>query len=569
MVAGSSQSLRRRVRRRVRKRREEDAARTGKASSAVGVDRADRARPSDGSGAGACDGVADASKSQNGKGGWVLVNPALLVGCLGVVSCFAWLFVVLGSPESTYFNVDGTFDLPLGPVSFIAGTIISLLFTWWFATQFNKNHWIAYSLGVVFTIAGLVGMMFAPSSSPALLACSALTGAGFGFSYVQCGSFICDCFSDYIRTYVVAILLAASILCMPVPLFSEEVRPLFEWLFPLIVFVAGAFETRYLVKEGFRPIEKHESDARARISWRSYYNTAASGLVTGFSLGAINVLLPTIDYLHLAILGLVAAVCAVLLYDSMHGNKINETVTMRLFLPVSAVLVFPMMFVPNPAKIVFAALALAFSFLPLASSISAIMRHIVIYRLSPSRAYSFGRLMSFIGIGAGIFFGSIAFSSSFRAAYGIGAAYAVVAVFMLIEIFSVSFVMTEDNYPYDEQASSHEEEATGSGRDAQTEAVSDRHGGHERNRIGRFTRQCDAVAEKYGLSKRQREVLEMLAKGRNAEYITEKLVISQHTAKAHIYNIYQKTGVHSRQELMDLVEGTDVSNDGSDWGTSR
>ena len=50
-----------------------------------------------------------------------------------------------------------------------------------------------------------------------------------------------------------------------------------------------------------------------------------------------------------------------------------------------------------------------------------------------------------------------------------------------------------------------------------------------------------------------------LAKGRNADYITEKLIISSHTAKAHIYNIYQKTGVHSRQELMDLVEDTDVA----------
>lgn len=66
------------------------------------------------------------------------------------------------------------------------------------------------------------------------------------------------------------------------------------------------------------------------------------------------------------------------------------------------------------------------------------------------------------------------------------------------------------------------------------------------------------MADRYGLSSRQREVLTMLAKGRNAEYITEKLVISSHTAKAHIYNIYQKTGVHSRQELMDLVEGAEI-----------
>ena len=54
------------------------------------------------------------------------------------------------------------------------------------------------------------------------------------------------------------------------------------------------------------------------------------------------------------------------------------------------------------------------------------------------------------------------------------------------------------------------------------------------------------------------EVLGMLARGRGAEYITEKLVISPHTAKAHTYNIYLKLDVHSRQELMDLVEDTVV-----------
>ena len=51
----------------------------------------------------------------------------------------------------------------------------------------------------------------------------------------------------------------------------------------------------------------------------------------------------------------------------------------------------------------------------------------------------------------------------------------------------------------------------------------------------------------------------MLARGRGADYITEKLVISPHTAKAHTYNIYLKLDVHSRQELMDLVESTEVT----------
>ena len=76
-----------------------------------------------------------------------------------------------------------------------------------------------------------------------------------------------------------------------------------------------------------------------------------------------------------------------------------------------------------------------------------------------------------------------------------------------------------------------------------------------------FHLKCDAVAKQCGLSKRQTEVLHMLAKGRNAEYEQKQLFISPHTAKAHIYNIYRKTGAHSRQDLMDLVEKAVVDED--------
>ena len=64
----------------------------------------------------------------------------------------------------------------------------------------------------------------------------------------------------------------------------------------------------------------------------------------------------------------------------------------------------------------------------------------------------------------------------------------------------------------------------------------------------------EIVAMEYHLSSREYEVLTYLAHGRNAEYIAKKLVISMATAKSHTYNIYTKLGVHSRQELMDLVE---------------
>ncbi len=66
------------------------------------------------------------------------------------------------------------------------------------------------------------------------------------------------------------------------------------------------------------------------------------------------------------------------------------------------------------------------------------------------------------------------------------------------------------------------------------------------------------VADHYELTPRQAEVLICLSQGRNANYIADKFIISAHTAKSHIYNIYNKLGIHSQQELLDIVEAEEV-----------
>ena len=71
---------------------------------------------------------------------------------------------------------------------------------------------------------------------------------------------------------------------------------------------------------------------------------------------------------------------------------------------------------------------------------------------------------------------------------------------------------------------------------------------------GRWSRTCDELAEKYKLSPRQTEIFLLLARGRNVQFIRDELVLSTPTVKSHIYNIYQKMGVHSHQELINLVE---------------
>lgn len=67
---------------------------------------------------------------------------------------------------------------------------------------------------------------------------------------------------------------------------------------------------------------------------------------------------------------------------------------------------------------------------------------------------------------------------------------------------------------------------------------------------------CAIAAKRYRLTPRETEIMELLAHGRNGPFIQEKLVISRNTIKTHVSNIYAKMGVHSQQELIDLVEGT-------------
>lgn len=73
-------------------------------------------------------------------------------------------------------------------------------------------------------------------------------------------------------------------------------------------------------------------------------------------------------------------------------------------------------------------------------------------------------------------------------------------------------------------------------------------------KAGRFKRKCAAVADTFLLSRKETEVLFLLAKGRNSAAIQEALYISAGTANTHMRHIYRKLDVHSQHELIDLVE---------------
>jgi DNA-binding CsgD family transcriptional regulator len=62
------------------------------------------------------------------------------------------------------------------------------------------------------------------------------------------------------------------------------------------------------------------------------------------------------------------------------------------------------------------------------------------------------------------------------------------------------------------------------------------------------------IAVASGLTPREREIFALLARGRNIGYISNRLVISSHTTKSHVYRIYSKLNINSQQELISLAE---------------
>jgi DNA-binding CsgD family transcriptional regulator len=62
------------------------------------------------------------------------------------------------------------------------------------------------------------------------------------------------------------------------------------------------------------------------------------------------------------------------------------------------------------------------------------------------------------------------------------------------------------------------------------------------------------LAEEYGISGRGLEVLMLLAKGRTGTRIEQELYMSRGTVNTHLRRLYQKLGVHTRQDLLDLID---------------
>ena len=65
---------------------------------------------------------------------------------------------------------------------------------------------------------------------------------------------------------------------------------------------------------------------------------------------------------------------------------------------------------------------------------------------------------------------------------------------------------------------------------------------------------CDQIGNRFGLTQREKEIIFCISLGYSMRKTSEVLYISTSTVHTHTATIYRKLGVHSRQEVIDLID---------------
>jgi DNA-binding CsgD family transcriptional regulator len=66
--------------------------------------------------------------------------------------------------------------------------------------------------------------------------------------------------------------------------------------------------------------------------------------------------------------------------------------------------------------------------------------------------------------------------------------------------------------------------------------------------------EMERTFDRYEVSKREREIIQLILKGKTNKNIEDELYISLNTVKSYIYRIYKKFGVQNRLELIHLIQ---------------
>jgi DNA-binding CsgD family transcriptional regulator len=470
----------------------------------------------------------------------------------------------------------------------LGALLITLLICWRLSDGLSTMQGVIITL---FCAAALIGLGFlfltlldSPDSAanPSVRlfvppAIAILIGIGQGFMILLWSSFLCSLGEHRILFFLSLCVGCAAGLTL-LMLFLQPTPAI--WITLAIAWLSlGCFAyIRFRLPEPPKAllVKAKVSDKRVNIKVKSTISVVIYSSALGFAVCYIVASGSGIPGLAAAAVAVIlAAVIAGL--DATRLHIITEGHLAELHMPVVICGLAPLFFDNLLAQIAGCTLLICFFMIVYIVNLTSLSEHVRIYRLNSVRTFGLGRTANALGfLLGGLLCYLLRYAPSLPALSGLDSRVwtnMLMLVFMGVFVFASSFIF-EDHYPASKGAGRVAGQAvplTGKPRVPETRNSLPRGdlrtlstymlsqpNNKEGLQSGVWSKRVAALSKECLLSPKETEVLFLLAKGRNADYIQTKLVVSRHTAKAHIYHIYQKTGVHSRQALIDLLESIEI-----------
>lgn len=272
---------------------------------------------------------------------------------------------------------------------------------------------------------------------------------------------------------------------------------------------------------------------------RSSGAMVANGVLIGFVIFALSIASST-AFAGIVLCAMLAAT-AFKIFDSTHNQRFEVGSIIKILAPTAAIGFLMLPYFGVEIKIACCTFMMLIATTNESVCWSAVCEYTRVYRLIPFANIAFGRLGDIIGTACGYLIGRLAFGASFE---NEPINSLVLCLVVIVFIFLQTFFFRDNYAPFSEHQSSNIE----------TEVNLECPPPPGSARTGWWRQKCADFARHYHLTPRQEEMLVMLAKGYSTSFMQDTLVVSAHTIKAHIYNIYRKVDVHSRQELIERLE---------------
>lgn len=450
-----------------------------------------------------------------------------LVGFVGfglLVASFLGLLVI-APPIVT--ESDTVFFLRLGSMAVLAVTFLVAKVASYLVTRSSCRILTIVALagplavGAFFLVPGVTSMI------SALMIAGAVASLGLGTLSLLWFCFLCTRSHQVLPIFISSAIVMGVVICLAETYLIVEAACVVIVLVWILSLMCIYTLIRLRPTSVFPvPIENRDSDRRSKILWTSALMLSISNFEFGFVIGTVR---ENAD--QALCLGAAALVSAALAISFAGKKSVSERSISPLTTPITVLGFLALYLFGETAHVI--ALCILTSLFTVYSvfGTAAMVEHVRISRLAVLRTYGKARFLDYLGMMTGLVTGfvvaQLAVSDLLHAAQ-ITVGIAIVYGFVAVHCHKARF----------------------------PERSMEETGRTLPETKGQWKKRCRVVSEQSGLSDRQFEVLILVSQGRNAKYIEQALSISLSTAQTHIRNIYRKTGVHSRQELLNLIEDT-------------